>query len=177
MIVLGSITDANDTNTSNSSNRPYQGATPPRRVFYSPPMSFPAVMSLIRPAFALIGLLMVTSGVVSILAARRRKRTWHAIPSDSLTLRPMTVRAPFRTSRTSSFSYFVAPVERRQGYGRDLLSALVSVCHDSGIDRVIGFVEPENTASLHTLRAAGFAVSDYPDDERMLKASKTLTDN
>jgi ribosomal protein S18 acetylase RimI-like enzyme len=77
--------------------------------------------------------------------------------------------------RTGHFSFYVAPAFRRRGHGTELLWVLGAVCRNMSIDRAVGFVEPTNTASVRTLRAAGFAVSDQPDDEGMLEASKILT--
>lgn len=76
---------------------------------------------------------------------------------------------------TGSFSYYVAPEHRRRGMGTALLLSLPALCDAIGVRRLVGYVEPENDASLAALRRAGFSVCTETDEDGMLAAVKDLT--
>lgn len=98
------------------------------------------------------------------------RRGWIAVRDDQ----PVGLLDLEMKGRTGHFSYYIAPDLRRRGLGAAVLLELQSRCAELGLNRVVGYVEPTNTASLATLRRAGFTVADRPDDEGMLEASKAL---
>lgn len=100
------------------------------------------------------------------------RRGWIAVRDDQ----PVGLLDLEVDGETGYFSYYVAPDLRRRGFGAAMLLELQSRCAELGLTRVVGYVEPTNTASLATLRRAGFTVADQPDDEGMLQVSRSLAD-
>lgn len=70
---------------------------------------------------------------------------------------------------TIAFAFAVRPDLRGQGYGKQVLRALLASPELAGVGEVWGGVERDNIASLRCLTAVGFVAEPYPEEPSTVK--------
>jgi L-amino acid N-acyltransferase YncA len=75
----------------------------------------------------------------------------------------------------ASTALVVKPDARGRRHGRDILRALMARPEVAHLRTIEAMIEPENVASLHCFRAAGFCqVGSGPDREGLLKLAYNM---
>lgn len=66
-----------------------------------------------------------------------------------------------------SIAYYVAPEYRGRGYGNESVRLMVEQARTLGLGSLEGDVDPDNAASIAALRAAGFELLAFDDEQGM----------
>jgi acetyltransferase len=76
--------------------------------------------------------------------------------------------------RSAEFALLVSDAFSGQGLGRRLMECLMAVAREQGLAQIDGLVLCKNSAMLKLMRALGFAVQAFEEDEDFKLVSKTL---
>jgi acetyltransferase len=78
--------------------------------------------------------------------------------------------------RTAEFAIAVRSDWKGHGLGHLLMTRLIQLARQRGLNELVGQVLPENTAMLRLCRAFGFTIAVDPRDPKLERVSKTLQD-
>jgi acetyltransferase len=77
-------------------------------------------------------------------------------------------------NRAAEFAIAVRSDWKGRGLGHLLMTRLIQVARQRGVDELVGKVLPENAAMLRLCRGFGFAVAIDPHDPKLLRVSRSL---
>ena len=76
--------------------------------------------------------------------------------------------------RAAEFAIAVRSDWKRHGLGHLLMSRLIQLAQQRGIDQLVGEALPENAAMLQLCREFGFSITIDPGDPKLRRVSKAL---
>jgi acetyltransferase len=77
-------------------------------------------------------------------------------------------------NHTAEFAIAVRSDWKRHGLGHLLMTRLIELARQRGIDELVGGVLPENTMMLQLCREFGFTIAIDPNDRQLLRVGKLL---
>jgi len=76
--------------------------------------------------------------------------------------------------KTGYFAYYIAPKYRGQRLSQKILLTLEEFGREFGLQGLVGYVEPENIASMKALERANYRKSKKSDPDGMLRFQKNI---
>lgn len=76
----------------------------------------------------------------------------------------------FEDGHTCEFAVVVADAWQGQGIAHEIMTDLIRIARDKGLETMVGDILAENERMLGLVRNLGFAVSDAPDEPGLVRA-------